>query len=157
MTARSARALEQQLVSAFIACFSFAMGLLVSPAVQITEYEAEQQSVEEALFGSLPSDQFTVIRKATQRLMNADLGRIKRMMQVEAMILQAYSERPDIARTLNCSVDTVRRDIQTLCEMGSDAKYQPKRGWRATTAIFVANQSFEPPIDDEVYTDEVDP
>lgn len=143
---------QPQLGVAFIACFSFAMGLLMSPAIRISEYGSVRESPDEAPFGTLPRDQYEVVLKAEQNLVRADAGRIQRMVQVEAMILQAYIDRLDIARTLNCSVDTVRRDILTLGEMGSDAEYTPKRGWRATKAIFVINMALEPQ-DDEVYID----
>lgn len=152
------QALGEQLAGVFIAVFSFAMGVLLTPALLLNDDhfgEAVLDTGDYAPFGALPGDHYLMIRKVEQNIMNSDVGRFKRLIQLEAVLLREYIERPKIAKTFNRSIDTIKRDIQTLIEMGSDAEYTQKRGWRASTAVFVANTVLEP-RDDELYVTDND-
>lgn len=151
-------ALGEQLAGSFLAVFFFAMGVLLTPALLLNDDhfgEAVLDTGDYAPTGTLPGDHYLLIRKAEQNIMNSDVGRFKRLIQLEAVLLREYIERPKIAKTFNRSIDTIKRDIQTLIEMGSDAKHTKKRGWRASTAVFVVNTVLEPQ-DDELYVTDND-
>ena len=65
--------------------------------------------------------------------------RIKRLMRLEKMILVRPMSRPSLAILTGVSPDTVRRDIQQLKEMGSDAVFIKSLGWKSTKPVFTAN------------------
>lgn len=152
--------LDDQLGVAFVAVFSFLMGLLLTPILALRHSSADGEEaqhnseidVDEALFGTFPSDRYKIIAQAERNIMNSDVGRLRRLINLEALLLRHHVERPVIAESFRVSVDTIRRDIQTLVSMGSDAEYTPKRGWRATQAVFATNLELEPK-DDEVHVE----
>ena len=76
--------------------------------------------------------------------MTLQVLRFNRLLHLEAMLLRGNIGRQKLAKTFSVSIDTVRRDIQTLISMGSDATYTAKLGWGAGTAVFAANAPLEP-------------
>jgi len=65
--------------------------------------------------------------------------RLNRLVRLEQMILRSPQSRPALALLTGVSADTVRRDIQQLKEMGSDAVFIQSLGWKSTKPVFTAN------------------
>jgi|GEM_PF-4139010 len=63
-----------------------------------------------------------------------------RIKKLEYLLLNGPYHRSVLAQQLNCSIDSVRRDITKLLKLGSDVNYTDS-GWCATVAVFSENLS----------------
>ncbi|MCP4507043.1 MAG: DeoR family transcriptional regulator [Fuerstiella sp.] len=66
---------------------------------------------------------------------------VQRLVVLDSLLLMSHWKLAPLAVEFDVSVDTVRRDIGTLVELGSDAKRAEDGSWTATKAVFTKNVS----------------